>query len=57
VIIARLYDKRAEIEAGGLIGRIIISPGRLLRARAGALVLLAEALVIIGIDFLSLIGV
>jgi hypothetical protein len=30
IIIARLYDKRAEIEAAGLIGRIIISPDRLL---------------------------
>jgi hypothetical protein len=57
MIIARLYDERAEIEAAGLIGQIIISPGRLLGARAGALMLLAEALVIIGIDFLSLIGI
>jgi hypothetical protein len=35
MIIARLYDERAEIEAVGLIGQIIISPGRLLGARAG----------------------
>jgi hypothetical protein len=55
--IARLHDERAETGAAGLIGRKFISPGRLLRARARALVLLAEAFVIIGINFLSLIGI
>jgi hypothetical protein len=55
--IARLHDKRAEVKAAGLIGRKIISPGMILRAYAGALVFLAEALVIIGINLLSLIGI
>jgi hypothetical protein len=50
------HDKRAEVEAAGLIGREIISPGMVLRDYAGAFVFLAEALVIIGINLLSLIG-
>lgn len=55
--IARLHDKRAEVKAAGLIGRKIISPGMVLRAYAGALVFLAEALVIIGVNLLSLVGI
>jgi hypothetical protein len=57
VIIVRLHDERAEIKAASRMGRKIVSPGRLLGARAGALMLFVEALVIIGIDLLSLIGI
>jgi hypothetical protein len=52
-----LYDERVEIEAARFIGRKIISSGSLLGVRAGALVLLEEALIIIGIDLLSLITI
>jgi hypothetical protein len=54
---ARLHDKRAEIEAARFIGRKIINSGRLLGAHTGSLVLLTEALVIIGIDLLYSIGI
>jgi hypothetical protein len=57
VIIARLHDETPEIDAVGLIDREIISPGRLLGARDGGLVLLAEALIIMRIALLSLAGI